>query len=245
MPTSVKKVLCSGGTGFVGQWMAQTAPSNVMAWMMNKEQYETRAWDIMDWDYIVHLAPISPDQVIDYAQHHRIKVLFASSGAVYEGKGKYADDKRLWETRCNQSNADIVTARIFATSGLPFQKNKALSNFIQSALKGEPIQVWGDGSTVRSYLYGEDAGRWMWKILLDGEGVYNVGSIVPYTMKMVAEIIQSRITSTIEYIPHEETLTPIHYLPDTDHAEELDLHEKVFLTEAIERMIKDAPMSRL
>jgi nucleoside-diphosphate-sugar epimerase len=192
----------------------------------------------MDWDYIVHLAPISPDRVIDYAQHHRIKVLFASSGSVYAGKGKYADDKRKWETRCNQSNADIVTARIFTTSGLPFQKNKALSNFIQSALKGESIEVWGDGSTVRTFLDGEDVGRWMWKIMLDGEGVYDVGSMTPYTMKQVARLIHDIIPCRSEFIDHEESLTPTFYAPtSTERALSLGLTETIRLNESIERMI--------
>jgi nucleoside-diphosphate-sugar epimerase len=228
-------VLVTGGTGYCGTWMHKTLPDNVWAMGIGHQDYLDWEWELFNWDAIVHLAPISPARVLAYSKEHKARVLFVSSGAVYEGQGKYADDKRAWEKECLESGVDCVIARLFATSGLPFQKNKALSIFIQAALKGEPIQIWGNGLTVRSYLYGEEVGKAFWRILLDGEGTYNVGSTIPYSMGEVAEMVASIVPAKIEYIEHEEMPTPIVYLPRELGEAEIN----VGLQEAIGRMIRN------
>ena len=236
----LKKVLCTGGTGFVAHWLFETKPNDVDLYGLNRGAYQ-EPWEPGDWDYIIHLAPISPDRVIDYCQHKHIKFLHASSGAVYEGKGKYADDKRAWERRCEASGVDRVVCRLFATSGLPFQKNKALSAFVESAIKGETIKVWGDGSTVRTYLYGFDAATWFWKILLDGMGTYDVGALNPITMFEVATMVSSMTRSKIEFIEHEEMPTPVRYVPEhLQSSWELGCKETVDLRTAIKEMIQNA-----
>jgi len=233
-------VLMSGATGYVGTWMNKTAPDNVNVFGMGSIAYQEN-WEHLNFDIIVHLAPISPSRVLKYAQKNKCKVLFASSGAVYEGRGEYAYHKRLWEAECVHSNVDVVIARLFATSGLPFQKNKALSVFIQSALAGKPIEVWGDGLTVRSYLYGEEVATWFWKMLLDGEGVYDVGSMLPYSMGEVARMVSKIIPSKIEFVEHEETPTPRCYVPENvQRALELGCKETIPLKDSIKRMAKDA-----
>jgi len=227
-------VLVTGGTGYVGSWINKTKPDGFNVVYQNSEEYNLD-WDYGSWDYIIHLAPISPDRVIDYCQHKHIKFLFASSGAVYEGKGEYANNKRDWERRCEASGVDHVICRLFATSGLPFQKNKALSIFIQNALERKPIQLWGKGDTVRSYLYGEDVGRTFWEMLLEKDGVCDVGSVIPYTMLEIAKMVGRRIPINIEFIEHEEMPTPTRYLPKYTDC----VAETVGLKEALERMIQN------
>ena len=226
-------VLVTGGTGYVGSWINKTKPDGFNVVYQNSEEYNLD-WDYGSWDYIIHLAPVSPDRVIDYCQHKHIKFLFASSGAVYEGKGEYANNKRDWERRCEVSGVDHVICRLFATSGLPFQKNKALSIFIQNALAGKPIQVWGYGSTVRSYLYGEDVGRTFWKLLLEHTGMYDVGSFRPYTMLEVAGMVCKHIPTEVELIEHEEMPTPTYYVP---RMLEDVCCETLMLDDVIERMV--------
>lgn len=233
-------VLVNGSTGFVGTWMRKTLPNNVWAMGVGHQDYLDWEWELFNWDAIVHLAPISPSRVLAYAKEHKTRVLFASSGAVYEGQGKYADDKRAWEKECQDSGVDCVVARLFATSGLPFQKNKALSIFIQAALKDEPLEVWGNGRTVRSYLYGEDVGRAFWEILLNGNGTYDVGSTVPFSMLQVAELVQYYIPysrSKIKFVKHKEMPTPVYYVPKS--IDPLVCKETVNLYGTIERMVKN------
>ena len=226
-----KKVLLTGGTGFVGYWMRMTKPDNVLLSAIDKMRYETGQWKWQKYDYIVHLANVSPKEVLE----KQCRVLYCSSGAIYEGINKYADDKRLWEFDCLESGQDVVIARLFTFSGEKLKNLYALTKFIEAAKKGKAMEVWGDGSTIRSYLYGEDLGRWMWKILFEGEGIYDVGSDIPYTILNVARMVQEFTGAKIYLV---DDIAPTVYLPDTDKVYELGCRETVGLREAIERMLK-------
>lgn len=233
-----KRVLLSGGTGFVGYWMCKTQPVTITAKYLDHRLYDwddwrDHHWDY--WDYYVHLAPIKPTALLQHARTS--KVLFASSGAVYEGVNAYANNKRLWEAECiNSSYSYVVIARLFAFVGEHLKNLYAVTKFIEAARKGKPIEVWGDGTTVRSYLYGEDLGRWMWKILLDGEGTYDVGSAIPYTILDLACIVSELTGAPLKFISSEQ---PSVYLPDITRAYDLGCRETVGLREAIERMLNE------
>jgi len=236
MSSSLKRVLVTGGTGFVGWWMRQSEPFGLDVFYMDRKQYDSE-WEVGAWEYVVHLAPISPSRVRKYAQEYGARILFASSGAAYAGTNEYAYNKRLWEAGCNFSGVDCVIARLFTFVGAHLKNLYAITNFIEAAKAGRPLQVWGDGSSVRSYLYGEDLGRWMWKILLEGHGVYDVGSALPYTIMEVAYLVADITGAKVEVLhnQHRETV----YLPDIIRARELGCRETVGLKEAIERTIHD------
>jgi nucleoside-diphosphate-sugar epimerase len=218
------RVLCTGGSGFLGYWLNQTEPDIVEGTYLNKEEYFSRRWRKVRWDAIIHAAPISPTYVLENSK----KVLYISSGAVYEGRSDYAKHKRHWESQCT----DI--ARLFSFVG-PQLNRHVVYDFIQCAKQGKPLEVWGDGSTVRSYLYGSDLGDWLWKILLDGQGIYDVGSSIPYTIletaRMVADIIPAKIVVLGNGSPSS------YYVPNITRALELGCKETVGLEEAIQRTI--------
>jgi len=235
----MRNVLITGGTGFCGFWMQKTWPKNYIKSLgiENQQHYETFQWESLEWDAIVHLAPISPARVLKYAQRHNTRVLFASSGAVYNGTNAYAYNKRLWEQQCQDSGVDYIIARLFTFVGEHLKNHYAITNFIESAKNGKPLQVWGDGSTVRSYLYGDDLGKWMWSLLLNRKGVYDVGSIIPYTILEVARIVADIIPAKIQILNDGHPST--RYLPDTTRARtELGLKETVGLKDAICQTIK-------
>lgn len=97
-----KRVLIDGGTGFFAYWMNQTCPDGIDPFSIGHDyiNFSMNYWKSVSWDAIVHLAPIAPTEVLEYAKKHNTRVLFASSGAVYEGVGEYADNKRAWEMEC-------------------------------------------------------------------------------------------------------------------------------------------------
>ncbi|OGA63148.1 MAG: hypothetical protein A3G81_28695 [Betaproteobacteria bacterium RIFCSPLOWO2_12_FULL_65_14] len=145
-------------------------------------------------------------RVLDFAARCSAqKVVFTSSGSVYgsqpaqverleetfSGAPDPADPasasgqaKRLAEQLCaiayHESRLPVKVARLFAFVGeeLPLDAHFAIGNFIRDAVAGRPIDVQGDGSPVRSYLYGGDLAAWLVTILERGRPnrPYNVGS---------------------------------------------------------------------
>jgi dTDP-glucose 4,6-dehydratase len=114
----------------------------------------------------------------------------------------YAEAKRYAETLCaaarSQGRIPIVTARPFAFIG-PHQSLDspwAINNFIRDALSKNPIRVFGDGQTVRSYMYPSDAAFWLLRILTAGTSglAYNVGSPVGVTLESVARLVSGHFS---------------------------------------------------
>ncbi len=237
---TISRVLITGGTGFVGRWMQATKPDDIMCRFVGRDGYGNMPWDLIKADAIIHLAPVSPARVLEYAKKHKARVLFASSGAVYGKLANhhlYTAEKCVWELLCEQSGADVIIARLFTFVGAHLKNLYAITNFIENARRGEPLRVQSNGEAVRSYLYGEDLGRWMWKLLLEGEDIYDVGGSVPYTILEVARLVADIMKTQIEVWPHGPP--PTVYLPNTTRAHELGCEETIGLHDAIERTINE------
>jgi nucleoside-diphosphate-sugar epimerase len=223
------RVLVTGGTGYCGFWLRQTQPDSIEGTYLNSINYFNGEWRRTKWDAIIHAAPVSPTYVLNSTK----KVLYISSGAVYEGQTDYAKKKRLWENQCG----DAIIARLFSFVGSHLNRH-VVHDFIECAKQGKPLEVWGDGSTVRSYLYGYDLGTWLWKILLEGNGVYDVGSAIPYTILETARIVADIIPARIEVLNNGEPST--RYLPWSIRAQkELGCKETVGLKEAVRRIVNE------
>lgn len=223
------KVLVTGGTGFIGSWMQRTKPVELSyVHYLNHHGYDQKWWWMKEnWNLIVHLAPVSPEDVIECASRCKARLLYCSSGAVYERKTEYANNKRRWEQECLSSGVDVVIARPFTFYGRGLDQDKAISRFSHSARKGETIIVWCDGSTVRSYMSGEEMAKWMWAILLRGKTgeAYDVGSDKPVTMLQLAQTINRRYGNRSPILLEYQTQECPVYLPkDTAKTRRL-LHE--------------------
>ena len=189
------KILITGGTGFVGRWMKETMPYGVGCRFLDRKGYDFfwDVWETETWDCIIHLAPVAPDRVIELAKRDNARLLYCSSGIVYhpENDTEYRQNKIKWEQECIASGADVVIARLFAFYGAWLDDNKAITQFIRAAKKGEPLRIWGDGNTVRSYMSGRTMARWLWAILLRGQTgeAYDVGDDKPVTMLELARMV--------------------------------------------------------
>ena len=139
-------------------------------------------------------------------------------GAPQKIRWTYSDAKALEEAIAHAlfltKQLKVTTIRLFNTVG-PRQTGRygmVLPRFVQSALKNEPITIYGDGTQSRVFCHVADAVRAILTIAKTdstiGE-VYNVGGVGETSIKQLAEkIIEStKSTSAITYTPYDQAYT--------------------------------------
>jgi len=209
---------------------------------------------------------------LDFAKYcSASKFLLTSSGAVY-GKqppemthipedyigapdtmnphSAYGEGKRVSELLCainsKQYGIECKIARCFAFVGpyLPLDAHYAIGNFIRDGLQGGPIEVKGDGTPYRSYLYAADLAIWLWTILFRGESgyPYNVGSSREIAIGFLANAIATLLLPAVEVY---FTKAPVprrsveRYIPSTQRVHsELGLQQHIQLKEAVTKTIQ-------
>jgi UDP-glucose 4-epimerase len=105
----------------------------------------------------------------------------------------------------------FVIGRFFNTVG-PRQTGAygmVLPGFVKSALKGEPLTVYGDGSQSRVFCHVEDAVEGMMSVYFNDKAlgdVFNIGGEGEITIKALAELVidETGSSSTIEMVPYEK-----------------------------------------
>ncbi len=157
----------------------------------------------------------------------------------------WAEGKRVAEQLClahaQQHGYALKIARCFAFVGPHLDENYAMANFINDALHGRPIQVTGDGTPHRSYLYASDLAIWLWTMLFAGQSgrAYNVGSSASLSIAEVAAAVADVAgeSTTVKISGTPESGRPVsRYVPAIGRAEaELGLRVHVALAEAIRR----------
>jgi nucleoside-diphosphate-sugar epimerase len=209
------------------------------------------------------------ERVLDFARTHGThKLLLTSSGAVYgkqpaglthvpedylggpdplDPASVYAEGKRISEQMCAlqsaHSSIEIKVARCFAFVGphLPLDAHFAIGNFIGDVLAGRPIQINGDGTPRRSYLYASDLAIWLWTMLFQAPNLVpiNVGSAQDLSILELAQtVVQSLNASTEIQVAKGPSpgVEVARYVPSVDRAKAmLGLTQTVSLQEAVRR----------
>jgi dTDP-glucose 4,6-dehydratase len=204
------------------------------------------------------------ERVLTLAKAKNARMLYVSTGAVY-GRGtpvlntpedypipalppeSYESAKLAAEQVCLAYGVETVIARCFAFVGprLPLDQHFAIGNFIAAALDGRTLEVKGDGSPRRSWMYMSDLAAWLWTLLVRGQAghAYNVGSDAGYTVaeaaRLVAATLAPELEMTIAGTPAESPTggaVPNSYVPSVERARhELGLEITVPLSEALLR----------
>jgi UDP-glucuronate decarboxylase len=120
----------------------------------------------------------------------------------------YDEGKRAAETLFmdyhREFGVDVKIIRIFNTYGprMAIDDGRVVSNFIVSALRGEPITIYGEGSQTRSFCYVDDLVDGILKMLMiDGvTGPINLGTDYEMSMLSLAEIILSLTNSNSKLV---------------------------------------------
>ena len=149
--------------------------------------------------------------VIMAARQSKVKLIHISTSEVYgtnqyPGKamtedhpllaqaGTYAVSKAAADLLCRMAymteGADIVVVRPFNLFGPHQSREKLIPRFINLAMFGEPLTIYGDGEQKRDYLWAPDAADAIWKLRHAPPGtIVNIGTNNSYTINHVAETI--------------------------------------------------------
>jgi UDP-glucuronate decarboxylase len=160
----------------------------------------------------------------------------------------YDEGKRCAETLFfdyhRQLGLRIKVARIFNTYGPRMHPNdgRVVSNFIVSALKGEPLTIYGSGSQTRSFCYVDDLIDGLVRLMNSADSVtgpVNMGNPVEFTIADLAGQIVEKTGSRaqLEYreLPADD---PKQRRPDISKARDLlGWEPKVALEEGLKQTI--------
>lgn len=159
--------------------------------------------------------------MLELARAHGARILQASTSEVYGEplehpqteayrgnvnpigiRACYDEGKRVAEALCfefrRQYGVAVKVVRIFNTYG-PFMDpddGRVVSNFINQALRGEPITLYGDGAQTRSFCFVDDLVEGLVRMMRspdDCTGPVNLGNPEEFTVRQLAERVAARI----------------------------------------------------
>ncbi|MFB6212415.1 MAG: UDP-glucuronic acid decarboxylase family protein [Candidatus Magasanikbacteria bacterium] len=186
--------------------------------------------------------------ILDLAAENDAKLLQASTSEVYGDptthpqtedyngsvnctgpRACYDEGKRAAESLCfdyeREKDLNIKVIRIFNTYGPKMNKDdgRVIPNFINQALKGKDLTVYGDGTQTRSFCYIDDMIAGLLKTINQPEpGPFNLGnpkecSILELAEKVI-EVTGSNSDITYQDLPEDD---PSQRKPDISKADKI------------------------
>ena len=193
--------------------------------------------------------------VLEAAKRHQIQqIFFASSSSVYgeqtgalseqQATGQvvspYAAAKYSAETFCNAYHnlygLQITTFRFFTVYGPSGRPDMALYRFIEQALRGQDLVVYGD--PVRDFTYIDDITRGMEQALqARATGTFNLGANQPESVRKIAGMLGTRYGVAVTYTDRREGDVSMTWSNTEAARQAFGYMPAVTLTEGLERMI--------
>jgi dTDP-glucose 4,6-dehydratase len=162
--------------------------------------------------------------------------------SVYDEAKRFAEALTMAYHGYHHLNTAIV--RIFNTYGprMHLDDGRAVPNFIQQALRGEPLTVYGDGSQTRSFCFVDDLIEGITRLLFSDEHMpVNIGNPAEISIIEFAQTI-NEIVGNRAGIAYKPALRlgddPQRRQPDITRARQiLKWEPKVSLRQGIERTV--------
>lgn len=157
-------------------------------------------------------------------EKHRVPMVFTSSGSVYglTDSFPHAENALLHPTAnygCTKRLAELYLQKWVTMTGIPAKAvrfssvygvgrgmNGPVNVFINLALRGKPLTVYGDGSQTRDAVYIEDAIRGLRLVQMKGEPgeIYNIGCGEEHSVREIAEIVSTISGVEVVYVSGHE-----------------------------------------
>ena len=202
---------------------------------------------------------------LDLALEHGLKrVVFASSGGTVYGPPSQVPVPETHPTRplCSYGIHKLAIEQYLhlyqSLHGLeycvlrlsnPFGERQrsdssqgAVAVFLDSALRGDIVTVWGDGSAVRDYIYVGDVARAFCRAATyeAPAGVFNIGSGHGHSVNQLLAAIEELLDRPVprRYVPGRPFDVPINVLDTTLARTVLGWHPDVSFRDGLERTLK-------
>ncbi len=118
----------------------------------------------------------------------------------------------------------------------------AVGVFVHRALRGQPIEIWGDGSVTRDYIHISDvANAFLKAVEYSGhEPIFNIGSGLGTTLNELLATIEKCLGASVarRYLAGRSFDVPINVLDNSLAMQELGWQPKISLEEGIARTIQ-------
>jgi dTDP-glucose 4,6-dehydratase len=145
--------------------------------------------------------------------------------SVYDEAKRFAEALTLAYHRYHGIDTRIV--RIFNTYGprMRLDDGRAVPNFIDQALQGKPLTIYGDGSQTRSFCYVDDLIEGIYRLLLSEEHLpVNIGNPIEMSILVLAETINQILENSagVTFLPEKRGEgDPQRRRPDISRAEKI------------------------
>jgi nucleoside-diphosphate-sugar epimerase len=191
----------------------------------------------------------STSEVYGDPEEHPQKETYRGNVNSFGPRSCYDESKRFAETLVyiyrKKFNLNARLVRIFNTYGPRMRKDdgRVVSNFINQAISGSPLTVYGNGSQTRSFCYVSDMVEGIYQAMYsensNGE-IFNLGNPEEYKMIDLANKIKSMTNSNSEItysdLPEDD---PSRRCPDISKAREiLNWEPKVKVDEGLQKTIE-------
>jgi UDP-glucuronate 4-epimerase len=186
------------------------------------------------------------------------KFVLASTSSLYAGQpmpfkeelpvntpiSPYAASKKAAEVTCYTYHylygIDISIVRYFTVYGPAGRPDMSIFRFIYRIMKGEPIEVFGDGNQSRDFTYVDDIAEGTVKALKPlGYEIINLGGNHPYKLNNVIRLIEKYLESkaTIIYRDFHKADLKATWADITKAQKLLNWQPKISLEEGIKRTV--------